>query len=870
MNKQQLASKIWEAANRMRSKIEANEYKDYILGFMFYKFLSDKELEYMKSQDWTEEEIEALKPDEEDNVNPEDRKYIDSIIEGIGYFIYHKYLFSTWIAKGADFSVGDVQRGLKMFSSFVKECPDDDSKRVFDNIFHTLETGLSKLGDTPKAQTKAIRSIIQLIDEIPMDDRNQDYDVLGFVYEYLISNFAANAGKKAGEFYTPHEVAILMSEIVAWHLKAEQEISIYDPTSGSGSLLITIGKAASKHLTSGSLVQYYAQELKENTFNLTRMNLVMRGVPASHIKVRNADTLDKDWPQIDPSNPDLARVDAVVSNPPYSQRWEPEGKENNPRFHEYGLAPKSKADYAFLLHDLYHIKSNGIVTIVLPHGVLFRGGEEYKIRKNLIERNNIDAIIGLPPKVFFGTGIPTIIMVLKKDTRQDSSVMIIDASKGFEKDGKMNKLRAKDIRKIFDAYVSRSNIDKFSRLISKSEIVANEYNLNISRYVDSSEPAEPWDIYSIMFGGVPKAELEGLKKYWNVFPKLYQHLFKDKDESYTSVATEDIKATIETNEEVVGFKNSYKKAIEGFDNFIDEAVVSNVLTVDVNKDEELLYEEFCKRIKNVPLVDKYDGYQIIDDNWHDISNDVELIQKEGLPCLSKVDPNMVVKKKKEEVVEVQEGWKGRVLPFDLIQEIYFATEKEKLNNLDSKVTGLQSQIDENINSILESEDLPDSLLADSDNDEDKVDNKKLQAYAKQLRKRRSADFSETDEKIIETDKLLSTLKKAKSDLKKGKVELEEKIKDKIETLSEKEAIEILEKKWTAPIMHKLGLIADEIITDFTKQVEYLGRKYQEILSDVSSQIETVSKELDSMLGELEGNEFDMLGLEAFRKILDEN
>ena len=870
MNKQQLASKIWEAANRMRSKIEANEYKDYILGFMFYKFLSDKELEYMKSQDWTEEEIETLKPDEEDNVNPEDRRYIDSIIEGIGYFIYHKYLFSTWIAKGADFSVGDVQRGLKMFSSFVKECPDVDSKRVFDNIFHTLETGLSKLGDTPKAQTKAIRSIIQLIDEIPMDDRNQNYDVLGFVYEYLISNFAANAGKKAGEFYTPHEVAILMSEIVAWHLKAEQEISIYDPTSGSGSLLITIGKAASKHLTSGSLVQYYAQELKENTFNLTRMNLVMRGVPAAHIKVRNADTLDKDWPQIDPSNPDLARVDAVVSNPPYSQRWEPEGKENNPRFHEYGLAPKSKADYAFLLHDLYHIKSNGIVTIVLPHGVLFRGGEEYTIRKNLIERNNIDAIIGLPPKVFFGTGIPTIIMVLKKSTRQDDSIMIIDASKGFEKDGKMNKLRAKDIRKIFDAYVSRSNIDKFSRLVSKSEIVANDYNLNIPRYVDSSEPAAPWDIYSIMFGGVPKSELEGLKKYWNVFPGLYQHLFKDKDESYTSVATEDIKATIENNEVVIGFKNSYKKALKGFDNFIDETVISNVMKVDINKDEELLYKEYCNRIENVPLVDKYDGYQIIDDSWHDISNDVELIQKEGLHCLSKVDPYMVVKKKKEEVVEVQEGWKGRVLPFDLIQKIYFAAEKEKLSHLDSEVTGLQSQIDENINSVLESEDLPDSLLAESDDGEDKVDNKKLQAYAKQLRKGRSVDFSETDEKIIETDMLLSTLKKAKSDLKKCKTELEEKTKDKIETLPEEEAIEILEKKWTTPIMHKLGLIADAIITDFTKQVEYLGRKYQETLSDVSSQIETVSKELDSMLGELEGNEFDMLGLEAFRKILEEN
>ena len=236
-----------------------------------------------------------------------------------------------------------------------------------------MQTGLSKLGETSGARTKAISDLLGLIKDIPMDER-QGYDVLGFIYEYLISNFAANAVKKAGEFYTPHEVSLLMSKIVANHLKSKENIAIYDPTSGSGSLLINIGRSAAKYMDSEQ-VQYYAQELKENTYNLTRMNLVMRGITPANIFTRNADTLEDDWPIDLDSYPPVLRVDAVVSNPPYSQPWNPEGKDSDPRYSEYGLAPKSKADYAFLLHDLYHIKPDGIMTIVLPHGVLFRGGE---------------------------------------------------------------------------------------------------------------------------------------------------------------------------------------------------------------------------------------------------------------------------------------------------------------------------------------------------------------------------------------------------------------------------------------------------------------------------------------------------------------
>ncbi|MBQ5345735.1 MAG: type I restriction-modification system subunit M, partial [Acidaminococcaceae bacterium] len=493
MNKQQLAAKIWESANKMRSKIEANEYKDYILGFIFYKFLSDKEVKYLKEIGYSDEDINT--------VSEEYPELVENVQNRVGYFISYNDLFSTWLAKGSDFNVADVRDALSAFSRLISST----HKKVFTGVFDTLQTGLSKLGDTANSQTKSISDLINLIKDIPMDGK-QDYDVLGFIYEYLISNFAANAGKKAGEFYTPHEVSLLMSEIVADHLKEKEEIKIYDPTSGSGSLLINIGKSVAKYMGDSDRIKYYAQELKQNTYNLTRMNLVMRGILPDNIVTRNGDTLEEDWPYFEENDPvgtyEPLYVDAVVSNPPYSQNWNPSNKEADPRYARFGVAPKGKADYAFLLHDLFHLKSNGIMTIVLPHGVLFRGGEEGAIRKNLIENNHIDTIIGLPANIFFGTGIPTIIMVLKQK-RENTDVLIIDASKGFEKVGKNNKLRASDIKKIVDVVTKRVSIQKFSRCVTRDEIRANEYNLNIPRYVDSSEKPESWDIYACMFGGIP-------------------------------------------------------------------------------------------------------------------------------------------------------------------------------------------------------------------------------------------------------------------------------------------------------------------------------------------------------------------------------
>ena len=695
MNKQQLANKIWASANKMRSKIDANEYKDYILGLVFYKFLSDNEVEFLHKAGWTDDDLKTLV---EDYDNPLLVDTINYCRKNIGYFIEYKYLFSTWLLSNSDFTIADLSAALNNFDRLIG----DNFKSVYANIFKTLQAGLSKLGENPASQTRALKDLIKLIKDIPTNS-NQDYDVLGYVYEYLISNFAANAGKKAGEFYTPHEVAILMSEIVAEHHKDKKQIKIYDPTSGSGSLLITIGKSISRHITNKNSVKYYAQELKENTYNLTRMNLVMRGIKPGNIDTRCADSLEEDWPM----NTDGSEIgkplylDAVVSNPPYSQHWNPTDREMDARFKDYGVAPKSKADYAFLLHELHHLKPNGILTIVLPHGVLFRGDAdadsdgEGKIRRNLIEKNNIDAIIGLPANIFFGTGIPTLILVLKQQ-RDNDDVLIIDASKGFVKEGKSNKLRACDIKRIADTVRDRHTVSGFSRTVSRDEIRENGYNLNIPRYVDSSEAAEQYDIYATMFGGIPESEINQLQPYWDAFSTLRAELFAPNADGspYASVKNDRVVEVIEQNSDVCRLKQTFTEAFADFADVLHCRLITNVSHVNELAEQEEIASDIFNRLQSIPLVDKYTAYQALSDNWASIINDVETIQSEGLDAVRMVEQAYKLVKKGDEEIEVPDGLKGRILPFELIQSEKFQAELDAITAKQTRVEEIASLLEE--------------------------------------------------------------------------------------------------------------------------------------------------------------------------------
>lgn len=852
MNKQQLANKIWASANKMRSKIDANEYKDYILGLIFYKFLCDNEEQYLRKDGWTDEDMPYLVENYEDANAKETIEYCKN---NIGYFIEYKYLFSTWLKPDSMFNVADLSAALNNFDRLVSP----NYRSVYEKIFLTLQAGLSKLGENPTSQTRALKDLIKLIKDIPTDG-SQDYDVLGYVYEYLIGNFAANAGKKAGEFYTPHEVAILMSEIVAEHHKVKETIEIYDPTSGSGSLLITIGKSVGRHIEDKNKVKYYAQELKENTYNLTRMNLVMRGIKPDNINTRCADSLDEDWlvQAGDMSKP--LYVDAVVSNPPYSQQWNPADAEMDSRFKDYGVAPKSKADYAFLLHELHHIKPDGILTIVLPHGVLFRGDPEKdadgegKIRKNLIEKNNIDAIIGLPANIFFGTGIPTLIMVLKQH-RDNDDVLIINASKGFVKDGKQNKLRACDIKRITDTVRDRKSIPGFSRAVSRDEIRQNGYNLNIPRYVDSSETAVQYDIYATMFGGIPENEIDLLNNYWQALPSLRSELFKSNEDGspYASVKVGNIADAINVNADVKALQQSFADAFEGFEDMLHEHLITNVMSVKEMKEQDIIAEEIFHRLESIALVDKYTVYQVLADNWQIIINDIETIQSDGIDAVRTVEPAYKIKKDGDDEIEVPDGLWGRIMPFELVQSVNFQSELDAIAQLQAEVDECVSNLEDAPNNFTEEE----TAVYLEDGDNLKLNKKKITKDAKA-----NGDFIEPDTKVKlkEIVALWDKQSKTNKAIKVAKTELEEKTIDAIENLTNEEVDFFLHKKWIDPICQGISNTLTVVLSTFEKAIVALEAKYAESYNEIESKITDYQSQLTEMIAQLTGDEFAIKGL----------
>jgi type I restriction-modification system, M subunit len=915
MNKQQLAAKIWQSANKMRSKIEANEYKDYILGFIFYKFLSDK-LEKFALEQGLEKSNFA------DELTESNGVLVNHIKRNLGYFISYEHLFSTWLAQGSDFNIAHVRTAMSAFSRNIA----DNYTTVFDGIFKTLESGLSKLGDGATNQTNAVKDLFVLIADIPMDGK-QGYDVLGFIYEYLISMFAANAGKKAGEFYTPHEVSLLMSEIIADHLKDREEISIYDPTSGSGSLLINIGHSVAKHLKSADSIKYYAQELKENTYNLTRMNLVMRGILPSNIFTHNADTLEDDWPL----EGDPLYLDAVVSNPPYSQPWNPKDKEGDIRYKRFGVAPQAKADFAFLLHDLFHLKPDGIMTIVLPHGVLFRGGEEEKIRKNLIEYNHIDAIIGLPANIFFGTGIPTIIIVLRQE-RQRNDVLMIDASKHFIKVGKNNHLQASDIKRIVDCVTHRRELPKFSRIVPKAEIVANGYNLNIPRYVDSAEPVEQWDIFATMHGGIPKAELAQFADYWAAFDGLQTALFTDNGTPYVQPKTDNLKAAMQSHASVLNYQAQFAQNFADFPACLETLLIEPMETLNISQTQQQLAELIRKKVQAMPLLDFYTAYQKLDDLWRadaaGIAADLEMIQTEGKQAIKQVDPFMVLKKDKKtkKEAEVQEGWVGHILPFELVQAVKLPQE---LANLKAKETRL-AEIAAELQSILDdlSEEEKSGPYVNDDNDAfiakeiaayfkviyasvtteetialenylELLSNKAKKAeklafiesnsavnwtniqaskdgtygknnvnnYLKSLRHGYEFPEASLESKLLKAQDLLAEEKDIKDDIKADSAELHSKTKATIESLDDAEALDLLRQKWFVPLNAAMRRLPENMLAQFSQKLTALCDKYADTYQHISQRKQESATALAQMMDELTGSDFDLQGIAAWQAIL---
>lgn len=483
-NSKDLISVLWSGADILRSKMDANEYKDYLLGIVFYKYLSDSflikvyDLIYDEKPDSLKVALDAYKEALED----ESAEELNEQIKAECHYVIEPELTYTYFAELARNNAFNREQLQKAFNNIEQSDP------LFIDLFTDIDLYSNRLGTGDQKQSDTISSLIKEIDKA--DLLNSDADVLGNAYEYLIGQFASETGKKAGEFYTPQSVSKILTKIAIAGQEDKRGLSVYDPCMGSGSLLLN----AKKYANEPGYIRYYGQELMTSTYNLARMNMFLHGIVPDNQNLRNGDTLDGDWPTGEDTD-----FNMVLMNPPYSAKWSASaGFLQDERFSDYGvLAPKSKADYAFLLHGLYHLKNNGTMSIVLPHGVLFRGAAEGKIREKLLRSGNIYAVIGLPANLFYNTSIPTCIIVLKKH-RDGRDVLFIDASQKFDKGKKQNMMTDEHIESIINLYNNRETVEKESFLASFEDLEKNDFNLNIPRYVDNFEKEEEIDLDTLL------------------------------------------------------------------------------------------------------------------------------------------------------------------------------------------------------------------------------------------------------------------------------------------------------------------------------------------------------------------------------------
>lgn len=767
MTKQELAARIWATANELRKNIKASEYKDYILGFMFYKYLCDKEVDYLKELGGETEDLQEV-----------DEEIINKFKDGIGYYISYEDLFCTWKESSKKLGAKNVADALENFYDNLN----DRYQNVFEHVFNALQTGLTKLGENAGSRDQAVRDIIDLVALIPPTSR--DYDVLGYIYEYLIQQFSSEA-KKDGAFYTPHELTSLMSRIVAYRLKDKEEVTCYDPTVGSGGLLLNIGKEVGRYVPSDN-IHYFGQELITETANLAKMNLFMQGIPVQNINMRCANTLKEDWPYFDEQTAYAPLfVDACVSNPPYSAFFEPDKYSTDERYKGYGLAPSNKADYAFLLHCLYHIKNDGVMAIVLPHGVLFRGDSEKEIRKNLILNHNIETIIGFPPQLFFATPIPVIVMILSKN-RQSDDILFVDASQSYRKGKKQNVLTESDVQRIFDTVIAREEVPDYAHLATMEEIEANDYNLNIPRYVSAKKQEAPYDLFSVMTGKVSDEELKAFNSIWNQFPLLREKLL-EKDNihtGYNDFKDIDSNDVVFSDEDVQTFLDKFHESTNNFSEFLTQTLINHDVTPDVYHG---IVERIFETYKEYSLVDTYNVLQAFADNWSTIESDILRIESEGWNICTETEPNKITKKdsKTKKIVEEQKGVKGKIIPLDLVKSVFFADDFDEMSRLTAEADSKASEYA----NIWENMDEDAKGAVCKDNDESAFDAKKFKSAIK--------SGTLNVEAIESLNAIQDAITKEKALRKKVKTiatELDDKAEKKIVLLNSDEVNNLLEKK----------------------------------------------------------------------------
>ncbi|GEN48814.1 type I restriction-modification system subunit M [Ligilactobacillus pobuzihii] len=852
---EEIKRRLWDGANDLRGSMDASRYKDYMLGLMFYKFLSDQTLATFRSTAGVSKSANNVQKYEEAYQQLGDT-LTGMIQKVLGYYVLPEHLYQTWVKdiRNGDFELQKVMDSLNSFERNIEIKGDaDDFKGLFSTSIIDLTD--SALGNDLNKRSKNIKDLILLFADLDMVDL-QNGDVLGDAYEYLIGQFASSAGKKAGEFYTPRQVSEVLAQIV---VKSSDISSVYDPTVGSGSLLLTVGKHLNKNAQRD--LHYYGQEFITETYNLTRMNLLLHGVRPENMDIKNGNTLAEDWPE-DPERPEEGvQFDAVVMNPPYSDsKWNKHEdkplKVSDPRFADFGiLPPDSKGDFAYLMHGLYHLGQKGTMAIVLPHGVLFRGGTEGQIRKRLLEKNYIDAVIGLPSNMFTNTGIPVCVMILKKNRELSDPVLLLDSSEHFVKIGKQNVLREKDIAQIVDTYVDKTEVTGYSHLANRKEIIENEYNLNIPRYVEAIDSEIPQDVDGHLLGGIPMKNIADLKVLNSIVKDVLDNALTPLREGYVELneSVDDLTKEVLADERV---KNKSAE-VEGKVTEYLQKYWGKLISVDSETELEDLRDEMLTEIKQIlskfDYLDAYAGYQIIAEIWKNtLFNDTELIVGMGFYTAGRTrEPNMVTKGTGQKKHEEQDGWIGAIVPNDLIAKNLYSELVQKIADSKEQLTTTESELSELVEAAKVEDSDENSILYDSikknkdDEPQDSFDNKKIKAELKAAEK-------ESDE--YQLLHKVSTLMKQKSKLNTGiknqEKELQSTVYDRIENLTNEEIDNLVYEKWFGGIETKILNLVEAPLKDELQILETLNARYSTTLSDLEKETEQVESEFESLLSEL--------------------
>ena len=830
---EEIKNRLWEGANKLRGSMDASRYKDYMLGLMFYKFLSDKTLEAFRSNAGlgmlTESELVAQYSNSREKLGDK----LDNMIQKVlGYFVAPEYLYQKWIydINHGDFEVQNVIDSLNEFEKTIAISEDsDDFKGLFSSS--TLDLTDTALGSNLNERSKNIKALINLFADLDMVAL-QKSDVLGDAYEYWIGQFAMESGKKAGEFYTPRQVSEVMAQIVS---KDQNITSIYDPTVGSGSLLLTVKKHLNKEKQKD--LHYYGQEKNTATYNLTRIH---------------------DWPE-DPSKPNTGvQFDAVVMNPPYSLKdWNQVGlKVSDPRFELAGvLPPDSKGDFAFLLHGLYHLDTNGTMAIVLPHGVLFRGGAEGEIRQRLLEKNMIDAIIGLPSGMFTNTGIPVVVMILKKNRPNGAPVLVIDASKDFIKIGKQNVLQEKDIARIVDTYVSRAELEGYSHLASREEIFTNEWNLNIPRYVEANNDEFVHDVDAHLYGGIPKSNIDELITLNTLVPNIMASSFDNIRSGYVKLNKEINQLTQEVinSQQILDIKSEMKTTVESY-----VTKYWDILrTVDSNSDTNIIMDEMLSEVKSIvskyKFIDSYAAYQVVAEIWKEnLAKDCELIATSDFYSIGRTrEPNVVTKGSGKNKRQEQVGWKGILVPNELIAIKLFKAERDAINHLNMQIQEVESQLSDLIEAS-KVEDSPeydvlyDFIKKDEDGEpQDSFDAKKVKTALKNVEK-----DSVKYELLYKVDKFLTALSSKNKSVKAQGKQLNDEVEMKIETLTNTEIDDLVYEKWFGNLTEALVSLVERPLREELSKISMLEKRYDQTLDEIDLEIEKAEKLFKDLASEL--------------------